>query len=412
MNEEDKKEPVECSMCGFLAETEEEESLVAKGILGNVCIHCLQAAMKVIYGESAEITGKESIDSAHIDALNEEISSIITPKEMFGRASQYVIGQDEAIKKVCNSVYYHLKRFQLNKDKSYLDDGYIKKKNILLVGPSGVGKTEVVTRVGDVASVEVCDFDASPLTEKGYEGPSIDDIFVKLYYQCEGDVARMERSIVFLDEIDKLGHKRDGNIGGAGVQHQLLKIIEGTDYIFRVGDKGLSPKDVEVDTRNILFVMAGAFSGVDKFMSSKQIGFNAVNTSSINEVNVEILTKYGMSPEFINRIGAIINLNKLDKETISKIIRNPKGSVITEYQTLLENEGITLKPISDEVCDIVSDMVISNGTNARGVRNVFDNAFEKVLYEAPDMSENSVVELVISGTDKKTVTASFIEKHS
>ena len=312
-------------------------------------------------------------------------TSKFTPRTIYDKLNEYIIGQDDAKKILSVAIYNHQKRI--------IDHtGKIKKSNILIAGPSGSGKTLLAKTIADIIDVPFAIADATSLTEAGYVGDDVESILQKLILAANGDIARAEKGIVFIDEIDKLASSKsrakagNRNPTSDGVQFALLKLIEGSTIAINQPDSNRMAKNkIMFDTTNVLFICGGAFEGLFDRKETKSIGFNA-SLSTLEdekEVNTDNLKNYGMKSEFIGRLPIRVKLNELTKQDLVKILKEPKNSIVSEYKELFSQDGIDLE-ITDDALLMIADIAIDTKIGARGLRTIMEDIMMDIMFEAPD----------------------------
>lgn len=338
------------------------------------------------------------INSDNDDILNSSDNKLLkkyTPNKIKQYLDEYIIGQDEAKKKIAIAVYNHYKRI-LNKNLN------LDKSNIMLLGPSGTGKTEMARTIAKILNVPFVIVDATSLTEAGYVGDDVENILLRLIKEADYDIKRAEKGIIYIDEIDKISRKSENtsitrDVSGEGVQQALLKIIEGTDKVrvpMEGGRKHPNGDCYEIDTSDILFIAAGAFDGIDLTLKrNNQVGFNSNHfNDKTYKYTSDDLIKYGMLREFVGRFPVITQTSKLSKEELKRILVEPKNSILKQYEKLLKIDNINVE-FTDDFLDEIANSALKNGTGARGLRNFIENAMEEVMFDAPDMEDNTNIKI-------------------
>ena len=373
----------QCCLCGRYAE---DVDLLMPGAYGCVCSDCAEQA----YNISKEYMGKGK--AKHID-----MATVHTPQEIYDYLNQYVIGQETAKKCLSVAVYNHYKRLA---QKVGTDDVEIEKSNIIIVGPTGTGKTLLAKSIARLLKVPFAIVDATVLTEAGYVCEDIESLLVRLLQDCDYNVAQAEQGIVFIDEIDKIARKGDNpsitrDVSGEGVQQGLLKLLEGSvvNVPPQGGRKHPEQKMIPVDTKNILFICGGAFEGIERKialrLNTHAVGFVSGGTTSkvdrermLRYVAPQDLKGYGLIPEIVGRLPILTNLEPLDRDALRRILTEPKNAITKQYTNLFEMDGVKLT-FDDEALDYIVDKAIEYKLGARGLRSIVEAIMTEAMFEIP-----------------------------
>ena len=389
-----------CSFCGA---SEKEDLPLVAGQNAYICSNCVVSAYKILFGE----------ENNSYEEIEQELKEL-TPKELKHFLDNYVIGQDSAKKTLSVAVYNHYKRILKYQQKD--DDTEISKSNILLIGPTGSGKTLLAQTIAKFLDVPIAIADATNLTEAGYVGEDVENIITKLLQAADGDAQKAERGIVFIDEIDKIARMGENrsitrDVSGEGVQQALLKIIEGS--IINIPPKGgrKHPNQdfIQIDTSNILFICGGAFDGLEEIIKRRiggnTLGFGHKKRTKEDDENIlslvepDDLVSYGLIPELIGRLHVITTLERISVEDMIRILTEPKNSLVKQYQSLFALDNVLLT-FEESALEAIANKALVRKTGARGLRSILESILLEIMYELPDLNEYEVIiteEVVNSG---------------